>query len=391
MLIKKIFSVSVLIAAAFVLFAFFAGAVEISAKSAVVIDASTNEILFQKNAFEKRSMASTTKIMTAIIAIESGKLNNIVTVTEQMIRAEGTCVGLCAGYKITLYDLVYGMMLESGNDAANAVAVYLAGSLKNFAIVMNRKAEEIGMKNSSFVTPSGLDDEEHYSTAFDMAVLASYCVKNPIFKSVCSSKKYTAELVSPSSGRFFFSNHNRLLSSVDGVFGVKTGFTKKSGRCLVSAIEKNGVVLVAVTLSAPDDWNDHKKLYSACFESFDLEKIEVKYPKKIAVVGGKSSFVGVRCEKDSVEISVQSNAEITQKTFLPRFVYAAVKENDFLGRVEFYGGGRVVKTVFLFAAESVEPEKETYVRKKCLIEKIKDKLIYLFKAIPHNLGVRFAQ
>ncbi len=378
-MIKKIFSFSVLLLFLFAVLIFSVSAVEISAKSAVVIDASTNEIIFQKNAFEKRSMASTTKIMTAILAIESGKLNDVVTVTDRMVHAEGTSVGLRAGYKITLYDLVYGMMLESGNDAANAVAIYLAESLENFARLMNLKAEEIGMKSSNFVTPSGLDDEGHYSTAFDMAVLASYCVKNPIFKSVCSSKKYKSELFSPDNYRLYFSNHNRLLSSIEGVFGVKTGFTKKSGRCLVSAIERNGAVLVAVTLFAPDDWNDHRTLYSACLKKFASEDIEVEFPNRIAVVGGTKSFVGIRCEKVSVVISTLNSGKVIQKVFLPRFVYAPIKANDFLGKVNFYSGDYVIKTVSLFAAEAVESEKETYVSKKSLIEKIKDKIKCLFE------------
>lgn len=373
MLIKKIFSLAVLLPLAVLGFSFSVCAVEISAKSAIVVDARTNEVIFQKDAFEKRSMASTTKIMTAIIAIESGRLNDVVTVTDQMVRAEGTSVGLRAGYKITLYDLVYAMMLESGNDAANAVAIHLAGSLENFAILMNRKAEEIGMKNSNFVTPSGLDDEVHYSTAYDMALLASYCVKNPIFRSVCSSKKYTAKLAAPNNFTLYFSNHNRLLSSVDGVFGVKTGFTKKSGRCLVSAIEKDGAVLVAVTLFAPDDWNDHKKLFSLCLNEFSYENKAVDIPDKIAVIGGNAPFVKIRCEESESEIAAFKGKKIEQKVFLPRFIYAPIQAGDIIGKVEFYSGDCVMKTLSIFAQDSVERAKETYIPKKSFFEIIKSK------------------
>jgi len=225
------------------------------------------------------------------------------------------------------------MMLESGNDAANAVAIYLAGSLSAFSNLMNEKAKEIGMKNTHFVTPSGLDDEEHYSNAYDMALLASYCIKNPCFKKICSTKRYNAELLEPDNYRLYFSNHNRLLSSIDGVFGVKTGFTKKSGRCLVSAIEKDGAILVAVTLSAPDDWNDHKKLYSSCLEKYASKEITINCPKKVPVVGGLVGFLNVRPESDTVFAATKNSEKVTQKVIFPRFVYAPIKENDVIGKV----------------------------------------------------------
>ncbi|MBO5184216.1 MAG: D-alanyl-D-alanine carboxypeptidase, partial [Clostridia bacterium] len=204
-MIKKMICYFAVLLSVSLCFFFCAGAVEISAQSAVVLDARTNEIVYQKDAFEKRSMASTTKIMTAFLAIESGRLCDTVNITSEMTRAEGTSLGLHAGDKITLCDLVYGMMLESGNDAANAAALHLCGSFSSFAALMNERARQIGMKSTNFVTPSGLDDEEHYSTAYDMALLASYCVKNSVFRSVCSAKKYTARLLEPQT-KLYFSN-----------------------------------------------------------------------------------------------------------------------------------------------------------------------------------------
>ena len=378
MLIKKIiFGCFIAFIAVFCV-CFSVSAVDISAKSAVIIDANGNEIVFEKEAFEKRSMASTTKIMTAILAIESGKLGCEVSVTKEMTLAEGTSAGLRSGYRLTLEDLLYGMMLESGNDAANAVAIYLSGSLEAFSNMMNEKANEIGMKSTHFVTPSGLDDEEHYSTAYDMAVLASYCIKNPCFRKICSTKRYTAQLAEPENFRLYFSNHNRLLTSVNGVFGVKTGFTKKSGRCLVSAIEKDGAVLIAVTLSAPDDWNDHKKLYASCLEQYISTEEAIFCPDKVPVIGGKVGFVQVKPDCERVFVSTRKSEKITQRTFFPRFVYAPVKENDVIGTVTVFAGKKALKTVFLHACGDVEAIGETFIPKKSLSERIKEKIKSLF-------------
>ena len=375
MLIKKIFQLLITVTT-FLFFCYFqCSALSISAQSAVVLDARTGDIVFESNAYEKRSMASTTKIMTAILAIESGKLEQCVEVTAQMTRTEGTSIGLKVGYKMKLIDLVYGMMLESGNDAANTVALYLADSYESFSAMMNRKAAEIGMVNTNFVTPSGLDDEKHYSTAYDMALLASYCIKNPVFRSICSEKNYVAELIDPASNRLYFSNHNRLLSSVDGVFGVKTGFTKKSGRCLVSAIEKNGAVLVAVTLKAPDDWNDHRKLFSYCLDCYESASFEESFPTEIAVEGGQKTRISVLAETKRLDFAVKSGKKTGERVYFPSFVYAPIKKGDVLGRAEYFADGKSVETVCFIAGESVECVSETYVSQenifKRLIERIK--------------------
>ena len=374
MLIKKVFLFMFAVVLILTCGVFSCFSVSVSAQSAVVLDARTNEILFESNAFEKRSMASTTKIMTAILAIESGRLEETVDVTASMTKAEGTSIGLKPGYKLKLLDLVYGMMLESGNDAANAVALYLSGSFEAFAVLMNQKAAEIGMSNTNFVTPSGLDDEEHYSTAYDMALLASYCIKNPVFCSVCSDKNYVVELIAPVSCRLYFSNHNRLLSSVDGVFGVKTGFTKKSGRCLVSAINKDGAVLVAVTLKAPDDWNDHKKLFSACLKGYEKVNADVSFPKQIPVEGGEESGVTVVSDKNSVDIALKSGEKVEKTVSFPKFIYAPVKSGDVIGKIEYSVDGKVIYTVYLTAGESVSQTAETYTPEKGFIKRLAERL-----------------
>ena len=235
-----------------------AQAAEISAASAIVLDAATLEVLYQKNADEERPIASTTKILPSLIACESGKLDETVNVTWDMVNTEGSLLGLRENDQITLRDLVAGMLLPSGNDAANAAAIYLSGSLEDFAAVMNRKAAELGLHRSLFVTPSGLDAGDHHSTARDMAVLTANALKNTDFSKIF--KMPSADIRINGETHTIY-NHNRLLQELEGCIGGKTGFTEKAGRCLVSAAERNGNTLVCVTLGAPDDWNDHKKLY----------------------------------------------------------------------------------------------------------------------------------
>lgn len=378
MLIKKITCYILLLFLFVFCIDFGTEAFDISSKSAVVLDARTNRIVFQKNAFEKRSMASTTKIMTAYLAIESGKLSDTVNITGEMTRAEGTSLGLHAGEKITLGDLVYGMMLESGNDAANAVALYLSGGFSDFASLMNEKARQIGMKNTNFVTPSGLDDENHYSTAYDMALLASHCIRDSVFRRICSSKRYTAQLIEPQT-KLYFSNHNRLLGSVEGVFGVKTGFTKKSGRCLVSAIEKDGAVLVVVTLNAPNDWNDHQKLYDYAFEKLEHSIITPQFPDSIHVVGGDKCSVRIKSLCNDFEIALYGNTGLKQRVYLPHFVYAPVSCGDCLGRIDFFCGDSFLKSTLLVADESIRQVQPTYEPKISLKDRIIKGLKSLFE------------
>lgn len=344
---------------------------DLSAKSAIVINSSTKEIVFEKNAYQKRSMASTTKIMTAVLAVESGKMDETVVITPEMCGAEGTSIGLKAGYKIRFYDLLCGLMLESGNDAAEAIAIFLSGKKENFAKKMNEKAAEIGMTNSNFVTPSGLDDEEHYTTAYDMAILGSYAMELDLLREICSSKTKKVDFVEPDI-TVTFSNHNRLLRSYDGAVGIKTGFTKKSGRCLVSAAERDGALFIAVTLSAGDDWNDHRKMLDFAFESVKREDVYLRFPETVKVMGGVSGEIKVASSEYPIKISHQGDGEITQKVYISPFVYAPLKEGDRLGKAEIFYDGKLMKTVYLTAAENCNAQAETYIERKSIFQKIKD-------------------
>lgn len=306
--------------------------IDISASSAVLLVSGSNEVLFEKSAYEKRPMASTTKIMSSIIAIESGRLDEEITVTQEMTAVEGTSMGLLPNDRVSVSELVYGMLLSSGNDAANATAITIAGSTDAFVSMMNDKAKQIGMLSTHFVTPSGLDADDHYSTAYDMALLGSYAIENEQFLEICSSSSAVVDYGNPPYKRRL-TNHNKLLKIYDGAIGIKTGFTKKSGRCLVSAAERDGVTLICVTLNDADDWNDHKKLLDY---GFGIVKRYDNYQRDflIDIVGGKEASANAQLQR-TPKIGTL-NGQITQKVYIEHFLYAPVKKNDVVGYSQFY-------------------------------------------------------
>ena len=231
-------------------------AVEVSAAAAVLMDADSGRLLYEKNGEKRMLIASTTKLMTALVALEQGGLQQEITVTGGHM-AEGSSMYLRPGEKLTLETLLYGLLLSSGNDAALAVTECMGGAVP-FVARMNEKAAELGMENTHFANPNGLDDEAHYSTAEDMAKLAAAAMDDPVLRRVASTR--TARI-----GGRTLTNHNKLLSRVEGCVGLKTGYTKAAGRTLVSCAERDGVRLVAVTLQDGDDWNDHASLYEQGF------------------------------------------------------------------------------------------------------------------------------
>ena len=348
---------------------------EISAKSAVVICADTGEIVFEKNPHQELPMASTTKIMTSVLALEYGASDQYFTVTEEMVSVEGSSIGLLPDDKISLKTLVKGMLLESGNDAANSVANIVGGTIPDFVALMNYKAKEIGMNSTSFETPSGLDGENHYSTAFDMAILGAYAIKNPVFRQISSSQEQVVYYGNEPYRRVF-TNNNKLLNTYDGAFGIKTGFTKKSGRCLVSAVKKDNKTLIAVTLNAPDDWNDHMKMYDYSFEkvysvdlSCDLQELS------LAVVGGNEDKVSLNISDQPTITTIDKNFDYEYKIFLKPFEYAPINKGDVLGFIEFYDeSGKLIATTDICADSSVGVEIKNIEK-----ESIFDKIINLFR------------
>ena len=352
---------------------------EISAKAAVVISADTGETLYALNAGEKLPMASTTKIMTALLCIESGGLYDEFTVDSEAIKVEGSSMGLREGDTVTKYALCCGMLLPSGNDAANAAAVRIAGSLEDFAELMNSRARNMGLSRTYFVTPSGLDGEGHGSSAGDMALLAREALGNDIFRSICSQSSMKVSFGDPPYDRQL-KNTNKLLGMYDGVYGVKTGFTDEAGRCLVSACERDGKDLICVTLNDGNDWDDHMALYDWCFQEAALR--EVKLPEDITadIVGAADGKLRLMPEKDSITVTAMSGSDkdFSFVVMAPSFVYAPVRTGEQIGELAVYFRGRETDRIPLVAAEDKVCAGGGHKKKKSLIERIMDKIGSVF-------------
>lgn len=319
----------------------------VSAKAAVVINGLTREVIYSKNKDQKLSMASTTKIMTSLLLIESGLLDEEYTVTKEAI-VEGSSIGLKAGDLITGRNLLAGMMLESGNDAATATAIWLSGSTKAFAQKMNQKAKEIGMHNTNFVTPSGLDSDGHFSTAYDMAILTAKALEVKELREISSTVSLSVTYGTPPTKHTFY-NHHKLLTEYEGAIGVKTGYTKKSGRCLVSAAQKDGKLIIAVTLSDPNDWVDHKELLD--YGMKEVECCDITYQGgdiEVAVVGSDISLVSLAVPKRTAGLSEEEKKYITYKIETEGFQYAPTVAGQVAGKVYYYYKDNLIATDNLY-------------------------------------------
>lgn len=379
-MLKKIVVFIITFTSLFSLLAFDVNAAEISvsAHSAVVMNAFTGEVVYAKNPYKKRGMASTTKIMTALLAIESGSLKRLIKASSADVTIEGTSVGLKAGDVVSLDVLVKGMLLESGNDAANVTSTMLGPGKDAFIIKMNKKAKALGMHSTSFKNPSGLTEEGHYSTAYDMALLASEAIKNRTFRAYCSAESLRVTFGSPEREVTFY-NHNRFLNMYDGAFGIKTGFTKASGRCLVTAVENDGAILVAVTLNAKDDWNDHKKMFDYAFGR--LQKVNVDFDCgcfSIPIVGGIKESVEVRLSSPLCFFATDNFGDYKTEVYVAPFLYAGINKNDYVGKVVVVDEqGKAIACSYLLPKNSVAPvvtQKEEIPFYKKILKNLKEGL-----------------
>ena len=330
----------------------------VSAASAVLINADTGTIVYEKNALEQRSMASTTKIMTALLTAEAGDLDKKFTVDSYAIKVEGTSMGLKAGDIVTRRALIYGMLLPSGNDAANAAAVSVSGSIPAFAELMNKKAEELGLENTHFANPSGLDAQGHYTTAYDLARLAAYALKNPVFAEICRCSDAQVEFGNPPYLRWL-SNSNKMLWQYEGCIGVKTGFTDNARRCLVSAAERNGVRLICVTLNAPDDWSDHRKILDYGFEQVKSTEIVLPSPVSVPVIGGHEQNVTLVLQENvKLSLSEQESKTVSVELYTEPFLYAGFEAGSKAGSACIYLDGELVREVPLVTSYAVEAQEQ---------------------------------
>ncbi len=332
----------------------------ISAQAYVLYCADNGKIISSKNENKKMKPASTTKLMTSLLALEeASSLNKKVKFTDDMI-AEGSSMYLKIGDVVTLKDLAAGMMMASGNDAANAAALSISGSFEKFAEKMNQRAEQIGMKNTHFVTPSGLDDDNHYSTAIDMAILMSYALENEEFAKLTSQKSATVEFLEPQSKVTTYSNHNRLLSLYEYCIGGKTGYTMSAGRCLVSAAKKDGLTLVCVTFNDRNDWNDHIALYNYGFDEYSMySSDDSDFFADIPCVGGEKDMVSVTGEKPvSIVVEASEIDSVKRQVYIDSFLYAPICRGEEVGKIRYLKDGKLIAENSIVAVDNINALKE---------------------------------
>lgn len=336
--------------------------ISVSASSAILMEEESGRVLYEKEANKPRRIASITKIMTAILAIESGELDEMAKVSNRAIRAEGSSIYLQEGEKIKLEDLVYGLMLRSGNDAAVAIAEHVGGSLEGFIYLMNQKAEEIGMANTHFSNPHGLDDhEDHYSTAYDMALLTRYAMQNEKYQEIAGTKVHRAPNPNESWDRVWH-NKNRLLTQLyDYTTGGKTGFTKRAKRTLVTTASKNSLDLIAVTLNGPDDWNDHIQMYETGFKTYKnvlvlkdgiLKNIDEDFYKGKAYI--KNEFTYPVTDEEKTEFEIKFDLSKPEESWRDGEVPETV------GRATVFFQNKPVKTLPIYYKSDSKEEDKTF-------------------------------
>lgn len=313
------------------------------AKGAVLMDAATGRVLYEKDCHEPLPMASTTKIMTALITLEQPDLDEYFVVDSDAIRVEGSSMGLQEGDQVSLRALAWGMLLASGNDAAGAAAKRIAGSQEKFLEMMNQRAEEIGMKDTHFCSVSGLDVGDHHSTAYDMALLAREALLNEEFAKIVSSKTGTVSFGNPPYQRRL-TNHNKLLWNCEDCIGFKTGFTKKAGRCLVSAASRDGLTVIVVTLGCPDDFNVHHEIVDKCFAKLsfvDCSKTVANL--SVPVAGGTLDRVPVKpLWQLGAYLTEEEKTHYQLGLTVKPFLYAPVEEGQVVGEAVLTLGDEVL-------------------------------------------------
>lgn len=322
--------------------------ISVSAKSAILIEAGTGRVLYEKDADTPRPIASTTKLMTALVVLENAGLEDTVTVTAESQGVEGTSMYLRTGDELTVRELLYGLMLESGNDAAVALAIHVAGSVESFAALMNERAASLGLENTHYVNPHGLTAEGHQSSARDLAKLMAFCMENPIFARISSTKTVK-------TGGRSLKNHNKLMWSYEGMLAGKTGYTKAAGRTLVTCAERDGLRLICATLNDRDDWDDHVKLYDAAFERWEMRECVSagEIMARVPVISGVSDSAEAVAAR-SVKVVCEKDGEIDVRVLTPEFVYAGVKAGERAGEIEILSAGAVIDTVELEFGSDVE-------------------------------------
>jgi D-alanyl-D-alanine carboxypeptidase len=325
----------------------------ISSRYAVVIEWDSGKILYQRKSTEVVPMASTTKIITAIVALENSNLSDIVTVTPKAASIHGSSIGLKSGQKVTMEELLYGLMLQSGNDCAIAIAEHIAGSVEKFCLMMDSKAFDIGAFNTHFSTPHGLDAEGHFTTAYDLALITGYALHNNVFARIVSSKE---AVIDGFNGERKFHNINKILWKLPYADGVKTGYTGKAGKCLVTSVTYNDRRLICVVLNSPNRWNDSIKLMEYCLENytkpFSIE--QDKYYRIKRVNNGNRPYVRVGLDSSiSLYLSDEEYSSLVIREEFPDTIDAEVHKGQQIGKLVLYSNNREIYSIPFKALEDV--------------------------------------
>ena len=333
----------------------------ISAQKACVMDAVSGRLLLEKNADSQSLIASTTKIMTALVVCEQCNVLDRMRIPREAVGIEGSSMYLQEEEVLTIQELLYGLMLRSGNDAAVALAIYCGGTVEGFAELMNDKARSLGLRNTHFVNPNGLDAPGHYSTARDLAILAAYAMENPVFYKTVSAKNIRI-------GARYLTNHNKLLWQVEGADGVKTGYTKAAGRILVSSATRNDRRIIAVTINDGDDWKDHAVMLNNGFSRYRMQTIVSAGDclGTMEVAGGENGHVEILAAEDFSYLLAEEEHPYTMLPG-PGFVYAPVAEGEDAGLAYVLLKDRAIGCVPVVYGRTIEQEQE---EKQSILEKL---------------------
>lgn len=353
----------------------------ISSKNVVVIDRKTKTILYEKEAYKPVPMASTTKIMTCIIALENSNLNDIVTVSKKAASIHGSTLGITKNAKISMHDLLYGLMLRSGNDCAIAIAEHICGSVEEFANLMNKKAMELGLTNTHFITPHGLDDDSHYTTAYELALLTDYALKNEVFKKIVSCKTTTITINNYSKT---ISNTNELLGNLEGVYGVKTGFTFNAGRCLVSSCKRENLDIIVVVLGANTKnirTKDSRNLIEYIFKNYKYVDITstinsafenyILYFNKVCLLEKTSTTPVLKLETlENYEypLSLNNSIKLNTKIYTFNKFNPDTKPTSKVGILQLYNGNNILCDIDIYLENQLIKNNWKYYFKNILLK-----------------------
>ena len=329
----------------------------VSARAAALYEPETETFVYTKNSNERLGMASTTKIMSALIALESLNMDAPVQIDDRAVGTDGSSIYLEKGEIMSAEDLIYALMLNSANDAAEALAYEICGSVEGFCDMMNERAAELGLCDTHFSNPHGLDAKDHYTTAHDLAIITAEALKNPKFKEISATK--SREITSNTKTRVL-TNHNKMLKAYDGCIGVKTGYTQLTGRSLVSAAERNGLRLIGVTIDAPDDWADHTEMLDFGFSTVHAIKLidAGEYVYSLPIIGGDVDSITVQSKDELKYIYTGVTPDVTKQIYLPRYATAPIKTGDTVGSIVFKIGNKVIAITDIIAMGSAKEAKK---------------------------------